>query len=200
MRDPEERGFDVGRQTLTGRKIHVQRDFWSALLLQTSAQVFQSGVKTELIERRRAELERQPADLLKRAPGCFSQGGRCLLGLRERRRFVDRCQAKEDGGERGARFVVQLPRDPAPFDLLAFENRVDRFTRHAFREVNGEGGASAERLSEPKVIVCEAGIGVLLVEGGNDADGLLVKHERDEDRRQAAGSPGTGLIDLGIFQ
>ena len=95
---------------------------------------------------------------------------------------------------------MQLARDPAPLGLLGFEDRVDRFTRHAFREMNGEGGARAERLGEAKVIVGEAGIGAVLVEGGNDADGLLVKDERDEERRHAADSAGKDLIDLGILQ
>jgi hypothetical protein len=44
------------------------------------------------------------------------------------------------------------------------------------------------------------GIRAVLVEGRNDPDGLLVKHERNEDRRQTASPPDGGLIDLGIFQ
>ena len=66
--------------------------------------------------------------------------------------------------------------------------------------MNGERGARAERLGEAKVVVGEAGIGTVLVEGGNDTDGLLVKDERDEERRQAANSARTDLVDLGIFQ
>src|SRR3954453_9295724 len=66
--------------------------------------------------------------------------------------------------------------------------------------MNGERGAGAEGLGKAKVIVGEAGIGTLLVEGRNDADPLLVKDERDQERRQAAGSAGSSLIDLGIFQ
>jgi hypothetical protein len=66
--------------------------------------------------------------------------------------------------------------------------------------MNGEGGAGGEGFSEAKVIVGEAWIGTVLVEGGNDPDGLLVGDERDDERRQAASSPRTDLIDLRIFQ
>ena len=66
--------------------------------------------------------------------------------------------------------------------------------------MNGEGGARGECLGEAKIVVGEAGIGAVLVEGGNDADGFVVKHERDEERRDTADSAGNDLIDVGIFQ
>ena len=46
--------------------------------------------------------------------------------------------------ERRARLVVQLPRESAPLGFLAFENRIDRFTRNPFREVNSERRARGE--------------------------------------------------------
>jgi hypothetical protein len=66
--------------------------------------------------------------------------------------------------------------------------------------MNGERGARAECLREAKVIIGEPGIGTVLVEGGDDADGLVVEDERDDERRQATSAARTDLIDLGIFQ
>src|SRR5688500_11691464 len=66
--------------------------------------------------------------------------------------------------------------------------------------MNGEGGSFGERFGEAKVVVGEAGIGAVLVEGRNDADRSLVKHERDIERRHAADSAGDDLIDLRILQ
>lgn len=61
---------------------------------------------------------------------------------------------------------MQPARDPAPLGLLSFEDFVDRFTRDAFREMNGEGGTRAERFGQSKVVVGEARIGAVLVKGG----------------------------------
>ena len=95
---------------------------------------------------------------------------------------------------------MQLPRDPAPLALLGRKDSVDRFTRHAFGEMNGKGGPCAERLGEAQVVIGEARIGTVLVEGGNDTDGVPVKHERDEDRRHAADAARHHLVGLGILQ
>ena len=65
---------------------------------------------------------------------------------------------------------MQLSCDPAPLGLLGFEDRVDRFARHAFREMNGKRGARAKRFGEANVIVGEAGVGSVLVEGVNNPD------------------------------
>jgi hypothetical protein len=65
--------------------------------------------------------------------------------------------------------------------------------------VNGERDAAAERVREAKAIVGEAGIGTVLVIGGNDADRLLVRDDGDDECRQSADSARTGLVDLEIF-
>jgi hypothetical protein len=66
--------------------------------------------------------------------------------------------------------------------------------------MNGQRGADAEHFREAKVIIGEARIGTVLVEGRDDADGLVVEDERDDERRQATNPPRTDLVDLRIFQ
>jgi hypothetical protein len=66
--------------------------------------------------------------------------------------------------------------------------------------VDSEGRARGECFGETKVVVREARIGAVLVEGGNDTDGSLVRHERDEERRDGTDPAGNDLIDLGICQ
>ena len=171
LRDPEERGLELGGKAHAGRKIDLERDLRPAQLLQPAAETLECWNEAELVERGRAERERQAADALQRASGGLPQGRRCVTRLGERCRSFDRREAEEDGGERRARLVVQLPRDPAPFTLLGREDRVDRLTRHAFREMDGECGARADRFGEAQVVIGEARVGAVLVEGGNDTDG-----------------------------
>ena len=114
--------------------------------------------------------------------GLLSEGCRCLTGLRECRGFFDRRKPEEEPGECGARLVVQLSCDPSPLGLLAFEDRVDGFAFHAFREMNGEGRACYECFGEANIIVGESGVEPAPVEGGNSADCFSVRHQREEER------------------
>ena len=66
--------------------------------------------------------------------------------------------------------------------------------------MNSEGRARGECFGEAKVVVGEARIGAVLVEGGNDTDGSVVKDERDEERRDGTDPAGNDLIDLRIFE
>jgi hypothetical protein len=66
--------------------------------------------------------------------------------------------------------------------------------------MNRKRGARAERLRDAEVIVAEARIGSILVVSGDDADALLLKDERDHERRHATSKAGADLFDLGIVQ
>ena len=76
LRDPEDRGLELRRQSRAGRKIDLEVDLRSASLLQTAAQVFEGWRETELIERGRTKRERQPPDVLERAARVLPQGCR----------------------------------------------------------------------------------------------------------------------------
>ena len=130
--DPEDGGLELRGQSRTSRKIDLELDLRSASLLQTPLRSLRAGARPNSSSAggRRANASRPTFSSALRA--FCPQGCRRLTGLRERRRSIDRREAEEDRRQRGARLVVQLSCDPAPLGLLGFEDRVDRFARHAF--------------------------------------------------------------------
>ena len=117
------------------RKIDLNATFGPPQLLQPATETLERGNRGRTRRARQGGARRQAPDALQRASGRLPQHRRCMMRLGKRCRSFDRREAKEDAGERGARLVVQLPRDPAALALLGRKDRFDRLTRHAFREM-----------------------------------------------------------------
>ena len=71
---------------------------------------------------------------------------------------LESAETEEDRRERLPRLVVQLPREPAPLELLRRDDAPEGIPRHAFGEVDCDGRAAGEGLGEAKVVVGEAAV------------------------------------------
>ena len=77
----------------------------------------------EVVQRLRAQLDGEPADVLERRADEVAHLGHRRAQRHPVLRLLEAAQAEQDRGERLARLVVELPRQPPPLVLLRAHTR-----------------------------------------------------------------------------
>ena len=113
------------------------------------------GHETEVVERARSKLDRQPADVLERGGDELPDRRRRLARLVGGGDVVEVPEPEQDRRQRLARLVVQLAGQPRAFELLGFDDAAQRVATHALRQVDRDRGACDERLGEADVGLVE---------------------------------------------
>ena len=127
------------------------------LLAERLDEALERRHEAEVVERLRAQLDREPADVLERArrraraarPAAASSVGRSSASS-------TRLQPEQDRRQRLPGLVVQLAREPLPLELLRADDAAQRVAGDALGEVDGDGRACGEGLGQAQVLVGEA--------------------------------------------
>ena len=180
--DSVESRLDLRGEPFVGqRRLKIDGD--SGLLGEGLGQALQGRDQAEVIEGARAQLDGEPANVLKRRDDQPSQ-------------FLDRCtragvlhsflqtfQPQQDRRQRLPRLVVQLSRQPPALELLGLDDPAEGVARDSLREVDRERSPRRKRLGEAEIAVREADVAVQLVVGRQDPD----RAPPDEQRHPEAG-------------
>ena len=116
-------------------------------------ETLERGHQTEVVERLRSQLDREPPDVLQgrhHEPAQLRNSRARLLG---RTGGFDGCETEQHRRERLTRLVVQLARQPAALELLGRDRAAQRVARDATREVDRDRRAFREALRETHVVV-----------------------------------------------
>ena len=198
LHDPIESRLDVARQPAVELRLEV--DAHSRLLGEGVAQPLQRGDEAEVVERLRAQLDRQAAHVVQRLDDLLAHGGDGFGALLLGRGLLDRLQPEQHRGQLLPGLVVQLARQPAPLELLRLDDAAQRVAGDTRGLVDGDGGARGEGLGEAQVVIGEARVGALLVVGDDDADRSPAGDQRDVEPAARAEPAGRVLVDLGIVE
>ena len=200
LHEPVQRRLDLGREATVALKVGDELDRHAGLLREVVRQPLERGDEAEVVERRRAELDRETADVLERRADELPH---LADGRLERRLVVhvlEAAQAEEDRRERLAGLVVQLAGEAAALELLRGHDSLQRVARHPLPQLDGDRGARREDLGEAEILVGEPRIGALLVVRRDHADRLVAHEERDVEGAARAEPPRRLLLDLGIVE
>ena len=132
LHDAVERRLDVGREPLPAEPrldLHVERPAFAHGLAEPA----ERGLEAEVVEGRRAQLDREPPHVLQRLDDELAQRAGGGVGSLGALRPLDRCQAEQDRRQRLAGLVVELAREPPPLDLLGLHRPPQRVPLHAAR-------------------------------------------------------------------
>ena len=126
--------------------------------------------QAEVVERLRPQLDRETTDVVQRLDDLFTHRGQGFCALHVGLGLLDRLQAEQHRGQLLPSLVVELPRQPAPLELLRFDDPAQRVAGDPRREVDSDSGTWSEGLGEAQVGIGEARVGALLVVGDDHAD------------------------------
>ena len=198
LHDPIERRLDVVREPVADAGLEL--DPHSRLLGEGLAQALERGDEPEVVQRLRAQLHREPADVVERLDDLLAHGGERRGPLLVGPRLLDGLQTEQHRRQLLPGLVVELARQPAPLELLRLDHPAQRIARDARREVDGDGGPGRERLGEPQVGLGEAGVAAFAVVRDDHADRPARGEERGVEAAAGAEAPGRLLVDLGIVE
>ena len=155
--DAVERRLDLGRQPLVA-ELRLEVDLRGRVCSRNvSAEPLDGRHEPEVVERRRAQLDREPADVLQRRDDELAHRrrapSRASVGLG---RLLERLQPEQDRRQRLARLVVELAREPRALELLRLDDAPDRVAADPLGEVDRDRRPRGERLREAQVVVGEA--------------------------------------------
>src|SRR5262249_56419330 len=102
-------------------------------LLEVLGEPLDRGDESEVVERARTQLDREPPDVLKRRDDELTDRGNRRAALLRRNGGLQRLQAEQDGRQRLARLVVQLPGEAGTRTLLRRPHTSHARTAHAVR-------------------------------------------------------------------
>ena len=140
--DPVERGLDLGSGAAGSSEPGLEVDRDPGLVRERRREPLQRADEPEVVEHLRAELERDPADVLHRRRDLAAERGDRLTGrLVVGQPLLDRLQPEHHRGERLAGLVVELAGEPAALDLLRGDDAPHGVAGDPLGEVDGDGGA-----------------------------------------------------------
>ena len=197
--DAVEGGLDFAREPLLA-ELRLQVDPEPRLLAERGGEPLDRRHEAEVVERGRAQLDRERAHVLQRRDDELAHGRDRGARLVAPDRLLERLQPEQDRGERLAGLVVELAGEPAPLELLGLDDTPHRVAADALREVDGDRGSRRERLRESKVVVAERGRRPLLVVGDQHPDPPPAHDERDIQARMDAEPARRRLVDLGVLE
>ena len=179
-------------------RLHVHADL--ALLEDRVAKTFERGHETEVVQRSRAQLHREPPDILQRRDhelAELGEAGAAVVGLDT---LLERLQAEQDRRECLPGLVVELASQASALDLLCLDDTTDGVAAHALGQVDCGRRTRGERLGQSYVVVEEARRRAELVVSDDDAHRPTAHQERNVESRRDAHSASGLLIDLRIVQ
>ncbi len=170
-------------------------DLQIAAFSEIARESVECGDEPEIVERGRAEVDRELANTCE----CVSDE----LSQAVCRRLVDvleRSQAEQDRGQRLSGLVVQLAGDSLAFELLSTQDPRHGFSVDALGEGDRNRGPVCERLDEPIVGLRETRIGAGVVVDRDRSDRLSADEERDEDRGPDLPLAGEGTVGFRVVE
>ena len=126
--------------------------------------------EAEVVERLRPQLDGEAAHIVQRLDDLLAHGSERLGAFLVAPGLLDRLQAEQHRRQLLPGLVVQLPREPAPLELLRLDDPAERVAGDPRRQVDGDCGTRSEGLGQAQVGIGEARVGALLVVGDDHAD------------------------------
>ena len=137
---------------------------------------------------------------MERLDDLLADGGEGLRALLVAPGLLDRLQAEQHRRQLLPGLVVQLPRQPAPLELLCLDDPTQRVAGDTRGEVDRDSGARSEGLGQAQVGIGEAWVGAIPVVGDDHADRPPAGDEGDVEAAAGAEPAGRFLVDLGIVE
>ena len=132
------------------------------LLPEGLRQALDCRYQSEVVESGRAQLDRQPADVVQRGDDELADGLERLSSVRRRRRLLQRLQPEQDRRQRLTRLVVQLAGQSCSLELLRLDHPADGVPADPLGQVDGDRRTGSERLRQAQVVLAEDGDGPCL--------------------------------------
>ena len=197
--DPVERRLDLrGEPLVFDARLEV--DVQPGLLAEGRREPLERRHQPEVVEGRRAKLDREAANALERRRDRVAHRGERGARLLGGDLLLDALQPEEDRGQRLPGLVVELPREPGSLELLRRHDPAHRVPADPLRQVDRDRSALCESLRQPEVVVGERRAGVLAVMGDDDPDRPPACDERHVESRADAEPPRCPMVDLRIVQ
>ena len=155
LHDAVQRRLDIGREPLLAEP-DLDQHVEPAFLADRLAEPANSGLEAEVVQRRRPQLDGEPAHVLERPHDEAAQLGRSCLGGFRTFGALDGREAEQDRGERLTGFVMELAGKPSPLRLLRLYRPAQRVPPHAARVLDCDRGLRGEHRDDLLVLCGEA--------------------------------------------
>ena len=198
--DAVERRLDLGRQPLVA-ELRLEVDASPVCSPERLDEPLDRRDEPEVVERRRPQLDREPAHVLQRRDDELADATRPPPAPpRPRDALLERLQAEQDRGQRLAGLVVELAREPLPLELLCLDDATDASRLTRCESSTAIAARARERLREPQILVAERRVRRRLVV--RDRRPRSAVPERRAGRRAPSGRRvgARPLVDLRVLE